>query len=464
MSTQAAAIEQTFPKVTHTAKITLPVIIFSLTVLADLIYQFSNSLTLCLGVAAIAMLLALVNTAFDPLYSIYVVMFLGTDALGLLPLFPLFGGTFHWVDLGIVYFVFLCFICGIKYRRLRSNHNGSVFLWLILAELLGAFIANRIYYQSIVTGVFVMRQTFLYLTYFPIISLIGNSEKKKKIALKEIDYFIKLQSVSFIIFLVSINLGRNLSNYSYGWRFGPRLWASNVLQVLGFLLYLAKIIHTRKARHSDIIWLIIFGLEVIFINQSRYAILCTAIASVLMLCSSRSKYRGVFTLILILLVAFLFTYGGSRISSFYYQTGDTLSIRAVELDYFNGYLSGHQLFGVGVPNQNSGLAALYSGQKVQVWYHRYYLQGISISDLGIYGIYYYFGIVGLLIFASWCFYSLHFCIKRMRENRKEYRELALFGSFCFFIFSQLTLSYFLRDPVFLLTFSILQYCTSPKRS
>jgi hypothetical protein len=59
----------------------------------------------------------------------------------------------------------------------------------------------------------------------------------------------------------------------------------------------------------------------------------------------------------------------------------------------------NNLFGVGTPNQNYGQAAIYNG-KQQSGFARdnFYMSGYYTSDLGIFAIRYYWGIVGLAIY------------------------------------------------------------------
>ena len=127
----------------------------------------------------------------------------------------------------------------------------------------------------------VLRPMYIYLAYYPIIMMYSMGRISKEDILSEIFKFIKTISIVYLCQLLLLYMGVDISSFSHTVRWGYRIYASNVPQMVGVFWCLVALMKTNtdEERKNTIGWLILFIFEVIFINQSRMVILCTALTA-----------------------------------------------------------------------------------------------------------------------------------------------------------------------------------------
>ena len=274
-------------------------------------------------------------------------------------------------------------------------------------------------------------------------------------------------SIVYLCQLLLLYVGVDISSFSHTVRWGYRIYASNVPQMVGVFWCLVTLMKTNtdEERKNTIGWLILFIFEVIFINQSRMVILCTALtAGIIILFSPSVKNK--FWIIFVAVVVGLFALSTSTVQGIIIDSisesesteGGNIIYRTYEKNYFENLLEGHELFGVGTPNQNYGQAAIYNG-KQQSGFARdnFYMSGYYTSDLGIFAIRYYWGIVGLAIYEIISIAVLLYQIKEVVLcKRYEYELIVPMGINIFGFAASSTLCYYITRPGLYFVFLILQ--------
>ena len=341
-----------------------------------------------------------------------------------------------------------------------------IFLFLV-SRAVGAFTGYSIYNQGIIIGLMVLRPMYIYLAYYPLIMMYSMGRISKEDILSEIFKFIKTISIVYLCQLLLLYVGVDISSFSHTVRWGYRIYASNVPQMVGVFWCLVALMKTNtdEEKKKTMGWLILFIFEVIFINQSRMVILCTALtAGIIILFSPSVKNK--FWIIFAAVVVGLFALSTSTVQGIIIDSisesesteGGNIIYRTYEKNYFEDLLKGHELLGVGTPNQNYGQAAIYNG-KQQSGFARdnFYMSGYYTSDLGIFAIRYYWGIVGLAIYEIISIAVLLYQIKEVVLcKRYEYELIVPMGINIFGFAASSTLCYYITRPGLYFVFLILQ--------
>jgi len=436
-----------------------------LIILSCLTFYVTKSATLSTILSAIVVALMLLEIYKVPKYSVTVLLFFSFEAMGLLPSVKLGSSTLSWADLNIIVALWLFVVMG-KVVIKKDKVGFVVFLFLV-SRVVGAVTGYSIYNQGIITGLMVLRPMYIYLAYYPIIMMYSMGRISKEDILSEIFKFIKTISIVYLCQLLLLYVGVDISSFSHTVRWGYRIYASNVPQMVGVFWCLVTLMKTNtdEERKNTIGWLILFIFEVIFINQSRMVILCTALtAGIIILFSPSVKNK--FWIIFVAVVVGLFALSTSTVQRIIIDSisesesteGGNIIYRTYEKNYFENLLEGHELFGVGTPNQNYGQAAIYNG-KQQSGFARdnFYMSGYYTSDLGIFAIRYYWGIVGLAIYEIISIAVLLYQIKEVVLcKRYEYELIVPMGINIFGFAASSTLCYYITRPGLYFVFLILQ--------
>ncbi len=436
-----------------------------LVVLACLTFYITKSTVVSTILSAIVVALMLLEIYRVPKYAITVLLFFSFEAMGLLPSVKLGRATLSWEDLSIVVALWL-FVINRK-GTVKKDKIGFVVLLFLISRVVGAFTGYFIYNQGIFTGLLVLRPMYIYLAYYPIIVMYSEGRISKDDILSEILKFIKTISIAYLCQLLLLYVGIDISNFSHTVRWGYRIYASNVPQMAGVFWCLVILMKTnaKAERKNTVGWLIVFVFEVIFINQSRMVILCTVLTSgIIILLSPSVKNK-----FLIILAAFVV--GVSALSTPTVQgiiidsisesestDGGNILYRTHEKNYFENLLKGHELLGVGTPNQNYGEAAIYNGKQQSGFAQgNFYMSGYYTSDLGLFAIRYYWGIVGLATYEILSIVALIYQIKEVFLRKKyEYEIIIPMGINIFGFLASSTLCYYITRPGLYFIFFILQ--------
>ena len=439
-----------------------------LIVLACLIFYVTKSVVVTTILSVIIVALMLLEIYRVPKYSVAVLLFFSFEAMGLLPSIKVGLSTLSWEDLSIVVVIWLFFI--MRKVVVKKDKVGLVVLLFLISRVVGAVIGYFIYNQSIITGLLVLRPMYIYLAYYPIIIMYNTGRISKNEILSEIFNFIKVISLVYLFELLLLYVGIDISSFSHTVRWGYRIYASNIPQMVGVFWCLVTLMKTnaKKEEKSTVGWLILFIFEVIFINQSRMAILCTIFTSGIIILLSPSV-KNKFWIILTAVIVGVFSLSTSTVQGIIIDSvteaesteGGNILYRTYEKNYFENLLEGHELLGVGTPNQNYGEAAVYNGKQqsgfAQGSRGSFYMSGYTTSDLGIFGIRYYWGIVGLAIYEVLSIIALMYQIKEIFIYKKyEYEILIPAGINIFGFLASLTLCYYITRPGLYFIFFILQ--------
>ena len=138
-----------------------------------LIHYLTNSIEISLLVASIAILPALLELRRRPIFCIKIVLFFAFSAMGLLPTVEMFGGTLNWADFNIIMFIILTIFCITHHiKKIVIDKIGIIIIVFLTFRIVGAITGYLIYKQNIMVGLLVKRETYIYLTYFPISAII----------------------------------------------------------------------------------------------------------------------------------------------------------------------------------------------------------------------------------------------------------------------------------------------------
>ncbi len=440
------------------------VLIYTSLIMACIVNYISQNPLLSYIIFIPGILVALYHSANNPIFIIDVVLFLSFGATGLLPSLFVSGATLNWEDLVILYLFFVIMI-SIKYKAYyKVDSVGVLIIIFYIFRVIGAIRGNNIYDQNFLVGMLTLRDTYVYLMYFPISALMQKKVFDRSQVLAEIYKFTKILSIIYIIQLAFLYIGIDITNFSYDMRWGYRLRASNLLQCLGTFYIFYKLL-VKKTEKGDIFWLIVFILEVIFINQSRVLLLGVFLTIGITIILNQGTRRK-FAIIFMCLVVGSLALTNNKVrqiileSILESQSNDSGSMlyRKYEREYFDSKLYSHEWLGVGTPNMHDGKAAEYSGMLKSVVYRDYYMSGFYLSDLGVYEIEYHWGIIGVVLFWIFIVVSLLSCFNSLyiKKSYNIYDYLA-FSIITLNIVVSPTLCYFITQPIIYLIIFILSF-------
>nr|MCR5231206.1 hypothetical protein [Acholeplasmatales bacterium] len=134
---------------------TIKMVIIVLTIFASFVFYVTNNFYVFLGIAIPTIIFALYVTYYDEKYSIFVCLFLATNALGLWPSISMLGGVFSWSDLGIIWSIYMFFLMIINRRKYHFEPIGLLMLLYFVFIIIGSINAFRIYNQEVLVGLLV---------------------------------------------------------------------------------------------------------------------------------------------------------------------------------------------------------------------------------------------------------------------------------------------------------------------
>lgn len=445
------------------------VILFLSIILSSICYGLTKNIVLFLGIASFSIIISIMkcNRRID--FAIYVALFLCTDAMGLWPSIPLFGGQFSWGDIGVVFSLLLCFLVLIKRKNYYFEKVGIVILIYLFFMLFGSIVGYTIYKQNIITGLLVFRKTYIYIAVLPLIACLQNGCVTKEKVVNNMLIFIKIYSTACAFQLLMLYCNFEITNFTYKWRWGYRLYAPIYLQMIGTYIMLYDILK-HKILRKNVFWAVFFMIEIVFINQSRMAIFGLILSLLLVyIFFPTTKNKPLLLLLMglsftiILLIPQVREVVLTSINESMDSESGTMSYRIYERLYFDNMLEGHELFGIGIPNMNTGLAAEYSGKNVEGIYNGHYLAGAYTSDLGIYAVRYYFGYFGFSIFIIALAYALWKTFYNIVFNKKiNLASCVVFGMLLFIVITCKTLNGLFEVPSQYFPLFLLSYIAKQK--
>lgn len=415
--------------------------------------------------------MALYQTIVNPIFTIDVTLFLCFDGMGLLPSLSISNVTFNLEDLIIPYFIFVSLVVILKYRaKYKLERIGIMIMIFMFFRIIGSVRGTMIYNQSFLTGMLTLRNTYTLLIFFPIAALINKQIFNKEDLLKEIYKFIKVITIVNLIQLLLLYLGMDITNYQYEIRWGYRLRTSNIPQIIG-LFCVVYVMLNKQIRKQDLVYAILFALEIILINQSRIIIFgvgVTIMLSVIFNPNNKSKMLIIFLSIVFL--SLLMSNASIRniimesMVEYESDTEGSMLYRKYERMYFDEKLEDYKILGIGTPNMHEGEAAYYSGMLQTIVYKGYYMQGLYLSDLGVYAIKYYWGIIGVSIYWTFMIVAIliFFYKNYVKKQYNIYNYLILSILILNTIISN-TICFFIYKSVFYVIIFLIAYSLSRER-
>ncbi|MFW0899377.1 hypothetical protein SNJ89_02825 [Clostridium perfringens] len=316
-------------------------------------------------------------------------------------------GLINYYDLVFIYSLYLFLLywmkCGKNYF---SGIFTKVVLFVPILILLSSMMACLFYNQSIISGILTQRAWFISsLVYFPIRYLIKN----KKLDLESffnILYFIVFIEVS--IYLIQYLLGADhyFLKVRYTYRYNSIRIVANTAYMELVLIYAMNKILIKEKVIKNIFFVVIILSYIFIVNKGRGQ--CFVILAIIALTILFSKIRIISKIIIISIfiiianISFLETNVITEFSSIIFegQKDATYNVRQESKEFYFDTMNEEPLswiLGYGMQNttnENSNKATGVS-------------QGYLITDNGIYGFIFSYGILGLI----WYIYSLIIQIK-----------------------------------------------------
>ena len=380
--------------------------------------------------------------------AIFMMITLAFDFFGVVPYLMIGEGTLHWYDINILY-SFLLFIKCLKMKK--RSWFGSVFILYYLFMFIACFQSRNIYGQRIASTIGTARTTLIYIGFWPIISLVRNNIITKEDIIDIFERVCKIAIICYITQFILVNLGLEITYLPTKIRWGTRIYINFSFVIIFYLYNLYHLLYEKKKRSG--LWLILCLMTVIGIAQSRSSLVYIAIISgIAIFMSLKPSKIFKYGLLAMVIVAGLLANPTSReviLSSLVESSSESegsMAYRVTEERYYNTMLKGHELWGIGIPNNHASNSIAYSGKTIN-WevkkFGEYYL-----SDLGAYKIRYQFGIIAYILYFVYLGYVCLFTMKFRSKN-----EMAFVGFFAsmYLIINSSLLEILTREPfVFML--------------
>ena len=144
-------------------------------------------------------------------------------------------------------------------------------------------------------------------------------------------------------------------------------------------------------------------LSIVVVAQGRSAILYMLIVAAIMLLMSLRKDKIVkYSLLAIVVAVGLMCVPQIRgvvldsLAESQNSNGGNIAVRLIERKFFEEKLVGHELFGVGIPNNHDDNSVAYSGKYIDPVSHKY--NNYYLEDLGAFSIRYQFGYISYILY------------------------------------------------------------------
>ena len=314
-------------------------------------------------------------------------------------------GLFPFMTLNVTLIIILLmaiigpFVC--KSNNLKLNtFNNRKWVYLILA-LFGLSIIYPVITsdQTVINTLIALRHTLPIFFLFTLLKIAPGEDDLEK-SLSFLGKFVLVMGVIAIIFPEWFVDNEKLRDF----RFDPGndltiIWPGFRMAVLYFYILIGKLWHSSK--YKDLIWTSVFILYIIIV-QNRSTLICAVPFFCLAYIKSNIKYKWViFAIVFVSISGYILTILGDLIEETQRQLGDTSYNRWQAIQFFlleqndNLYTF---LFGHGIPAKGSSyLDSLLSAQNMRLAF---------ISDIGLLGTYYYYGIAMLIIIYRFVFIGI----------------------------------------------------------
>lgn len=314
-------------------------------------------------------------------------------------------GLFPFMTLNVTLIIILLmaiigpFVC--KSNNLKLNtFNNRKWVYLILA-LFGLSIIYPVITsdQTVINTLIALRHTLPIFFLFTLLKIAPGEDDLEK-SLSFLGKFALVMGVIAIIFPEWFVDNEKLRDF----RFDPGndltiIWPGFRMAVLYFYILIGKLWHSSK--YKDLIWTSVFILYIIIV-QNRSTLICAVPFFCLAYIKSNIKYKWViFAIVFVSISGYILTILGDLIEETQRQLGDTSYNRWQAIQFFlleqndNLYTF---LFGHGIPAKGSSyLDSLLSAQNMRLAF---------ISDIGLLGTYYYYGIAMLIIIYRFVFIGI----------------------------------------------------------
>lgn len=324
-----------------------------------------------------------------------IIIFLNLDGFYLMTNFTI-APTDIAVILELVYVAYILFT---RRNRCEYGYKWAMFMPIILM-ITSSIMANYSYDQPLWLGIRAQRTwVCAMLIYFPVTKLIKHGELTPKgiLAMLDVVNFIYIILVLFQYLLGdSVQILSVMSNIRYG---TMRLYVTTIFVFISYYTHLMNILRENKVSFLDIFFVVTTIFLLFAVTKSRMAIICLLVSTTFAIFSIRFSIKKCVLVFILLIgaIVFLTSEIGEDILAMIFNTGgstqDTSAIRDIGREFFlSKTLSDWRtaLFGCGYANID--WPQTVSGIR--------YEEGIFANDNGIFGLFFYYG----LVFVIWTIY------------------------------------------------------------
>ncbi|MDN2452994.1 hypothetical protein [Lactobacillus sp. UCMA15818] len=306
-----------------------------------------------------------------------------------------------------------------------------IYLIVLYGYLIFQFLRSQVYSTTnIFTAMYVLLPYLYLLLVFPIKEVIARKGLIK--ILKNIAFY-DLIATSFRFFIWYLYNYHSSSFFSILFDQNGREWtksngsirlAATAFNGISFVLFAYILMNSKKMKNKlmSMLGIIILGLYACFVYMSRSQLISYFIVLLIMYfvknIHSRSAVLSYMLMCIWLVFLFYTPFLQNFLNSFSLGSsqGSSTYARFLELQYFSGLMKEKYFgvfFGIGILNDSNSLNAL-----------KFYL-----SDLGIIGQYFRYGIIGIIIFC----YPFIMAFSKRYLGRKSCFNLLTIGTLCYTI-------------------------------
>ncbi|MDZ5015620.1 hypothetical protein GNF72_10200 [Clostridium perfringens] len=286
---------------------------------------------------------------------------------------------------------------------------------LILVCGLSQLYATYKWGQPLIYGLFGMHYIFIYLYYFIFVNIF------KKDKLKQIkDIIIILSSILCIIYFIQYLIYPNfvIFKMNYAYRNGNvRFFSGYILIMFSIILIYSDLLF--KFKFKLFICLVVQILSLAIVSQTRNYIIGIFIVLMLGLILKNRKTNVLFLYFSLLIIFIYITFFldeknyinnilNSVFSEFNSKSG-TVGVRIDELSYYINLLKDNLLFGIGILDSRFLLTPIITGYVPYYYY---------VSDLGLFGVIIYTGLIGGIWLALFLYKIFKCSINFLKFNDK----------------------------------------------
>lgn len=422
-------------------------------IVGSLINRITGNMTISLLFLIIGTLYGMILAWNNNVFAIWVLLILGCNWWGLVPLIPIGSGTLYWNEISVLFSTLLF----LKYIKSIRNYKFGI-AYIILFLFIGVAIvqSNRLYDQSIMTTLLTSRFFFNALAFWPIVTLMKRQVINQNQMIQIFEKFVKISLILYLATWILENVGLHITYYHTGRRFGVRIYLESFFVIMYSLLQLYYFFY-KSDRKSLYKFFACVGLLTL-ISQSRIMFGSAVITFfVLTLTCIKTKKVLQYEILILIFISIMVIFVPpirQTIINTYNEIEDssgTIAPRVTERLWFDQRLQGNQLLGVGIPNNHEEKSMNYSGMYIDAVNGKY--NNYFLVDLGAYEIRYEFGIVAYILF----YILLAFGIMRgFRYRRKSPISFASYAIFIYVLIASVTVCYLIRSTGFVFAMIFLE--------